>query len=229
MKTYIGIKIVQAKPAVRLHPTANDPLCQDDGYRVRYEDGYESWSPKAVFDAAYLEVGAEQAETLEGELRSYLLFGGIPVKTTGPLPIASDDFELRKAALDYAIKSRSLHEYGPATVERARVFYDFLAGVPVAPAEPDPVSTYASAHAAIRNASGTVEMVGAHPLLTEVTTLLGKARDKLEEWFDELEVPAPGHVELPAFEQRDGVVAPDEMFEPGAEPALKIVEADRPD
>ena len=28
----------------------------EDGYRVRYPDGYESWSPKEVFEKAYLEL-----------------------------------------------------------------------------------------------------------------------------------------------------------------------------
>ena len=29
----------------------------DNGYHVRYPDGYESWSPKSVFDAAYRKSG----------------------------------------------------------------------------------------------------------------------------------------------------------------------------
>lgn len=29
-----------------------------DGYKVKYEDGYTSWSPKAVFEAAYQPIGA---------------------------------------------------------------------------------------------------------------------------------------------------------------------------
>lgn len=30
-----------------------------DGYLVRYEDGYISWSPKDVFEAGYTEVAAD--------------------------------------------------------------------------------------------------------------------------------------------------------------------------
>lgn len=55
-KKYIGTKLVEAAPM-----SANDAeecgfktggkTC--DGYWVRYEDGYESWSPKEVFEKAY--------------------------------------------------------------------------------------------------------------------------------------------------------------------------------
>lgn len=30
-----------------------------DGYGVRYPDGYQSWSPKATFEAAYLPMGED--------------------------------------------------------------------------------------------------------------------------------------------------------------------------
>ena len=45
MKQYIGTKIVQAEPSGLYE--------KGDGYRVRYEDGYVSWSPKEVFEKAY--------------------------------------------------------------------------------------------------------------------------------------------------------------------------------
>ena len=55
-KKYIGTKLVEAAPM-----SANDAeecgfktggkTC--DGYWIRYEDGYESWSPKDVFEKAY--------------------------------------------------------------------------------------------------------------------------------------------------------------------------------
>lgn len=44
MKTYIGTKIIEAAP---------EPKDGQDGYKVVYPDGYESWSPKDVFEAAY--------------------------------------------------------------------------------------------------------------------------------------------------------------------------------
>ena len=61
MKTYIGTKIIQAEPAFRIDGkiySLDNILPKDtdveEGYRVRYSDGYESWSPKGVFEQAYL-------------------------------------------------------------------------------------------------------------------------------------------------------------------------------
>lgn len=64
MKTYIGTKIIEAVPAIRKGvrvyeegqptPKSMDPV--EEGYKVRYPDGYESWSPKDVFERAYLPV-----------------------------------------------------------------------------------------------------------------------------------------------------------------------------
>lgn len=67
MKQYIGSKVVNACPAYRCtfpggmvtYAGTGDVIpteCKiEEGYRVRYEDGYLSWSPKAVFEAAYRE------------------------------------------------------------------------------------------------------------------------------------------------------------------------------
>ena len=66
-KQYIGTKLIQAEPAWRITDRAGHRYIQtkdvnacceggskiEDGYRVVYEDGYESWSPKEVFEAAY--------------------------------------------------------------------------------------------------------------------------------------------------------------------------------
>lgn len=61
MKTYIGTKIIQAEPMELYEATTyfgrqfvtTDPTANMDGYKVVYPDGYESWSPKAVFEEAY--------------------------------------------------------------------------------------------------------------------------------------------------------------------------------
>ena len=80
MKQYIGTKVVQAEPAFKLTgfrancKVANQVLnaaqladCkqsgweftdQQEGYRIRYADGYESWSPKDVFEDAYRQTDA---------------------------------------------------------------------------------------------------------------------------------------------------------------------------
>ena len=43
MEKYIGTKIIEAEPV-------------EEGYRVKYQDGYVSWSPKDVFEKAYLKI-----------------------------------------------------------------------------------------------------------------------------------------------------------------------------
>lgn len=62
MKTYIGTKIIEAKPMTRGDynifrgwkiPENENP--EDGGYLVKYPDGYISWSPKEVFEEAYRE------------------------------------------------------------------------------------------------------------------------------------------------------------------------------
>ena len=64
MKKYIGTKSVEAMPMTLggffkrtgRHPYANDPDAHSNdeaGYLVKYEDGYESWSSKDVFEKAY--------------------------------------------------------------------------------------------------------------------------------------------------------------------------------
>lgn len=75
MKQYIGAKIIQAEPANRYEfedGTVFTKLVSEEwtkveaalleqqhivrgGYAVLYPDGYESWSPKAVFEEAYRE------------------------------------------------------------------------------------------------------------------------------------------------------------------------------
>lgn len=62
MQNYIGTKIVMAEPAVNVGgKIITGPVVQAEdldatvreGYKVVYPDGYESWSPKDVFEEAY--------------------------------------------------------------------------------------------------------------------------------------------------------------------------------
>lgn len=60
MKKYIGTKEVSATPAWQIDGTIYPKdgvvprsMNRKDGYKVIYEDGYESWSPKDVFEKAY--------------------------------------------------------------------------------------------------------------------------------------------------------------------------------
>ena len=61
MKKYIGTKLIEAEKMLKCvynqtrgRDVPGDP--EEDGYLVRYQDSYESWSPKEVFDKAYLVV-----------------------------------------------------------------------------------------------------------------------------------------------------------------------------
>lgn len=82
IKKYIGIKEILAKPMTRLEyndyrgwelPTNEDGA--DEGYLVEYLDGgkpnhpnhvgYISWSPKAVFERAYIAVGNVQDDIMK--------------------------------------------------------------------------------------------------------------------------------------------------------------------
>lgn len=60
MKDYIGVKVVTAEPMSRGEyneyrgwkiPSDENP--EDEGYHIRYPDGYESWCPKKQFNEAY--------------------------------------------------------------------------------------------------------------------------------------------------------------------------------
>ena len=63
MKKYIGTKVVDATPAWRVEgkvylkdEAVPRSMNREDGYKVVYDGGYESWSPKDVFEKAYHEV-----------------------------------------------------------------------------------------------------------------------------------------------------------------------------
>lgn len=77
MKKYIGTKKVSATPAWRVDGVVypkDGPvprvMNREDGYKVVYEDGYESWSPKAVFEKAYnvAETPADRMQIEEDEV-----------------------------------------------------------------------------------------------------------------------------------------------------------------
>jgi len=57
MKKYLGVKIISAEPALKgWNQEESKQLSADalqEGYKVVYENGYVSWSPKDVFEKAY--------------------------------------------------------------------------------------------------------------------------------------------------------------------------------
>ena len=65
MKKYIGTKTIEAQPMnhndwLELKGDSKRSESNQSGYHVRYPDGYESWSPKDVFEKAYHELLFEQ-------------------------------------------------------------------------------------------------------------------------------------------------------------------------
>jgi len=61
-RMYVGTKIIQAKAMTEREYAQSMGGYQKDGqpdrpgYRVRYADGYLSWSPKEPFEEAYREI-----------------------------------------------------------------------------------------------------------------------------------------------------------------------------
>lgn len=64
MEKFIGIKKIEAEPMTRgdyndlrgwTIPKDENPA--DEGYIVKYSDGYVSWSPKQAFEEAYSKIG----------------------------------------------------------------------------------------------------------------------------------------------------------------------------
>lgn len=72
MKKYIGTKVIMAMPMTMteaqkvLGREIKPATVEEDGYMVEYKDGYKSWSPKSVFDAAYSKlVGMDFGKVIE--------------------------------------------------------------------------------------------------------------------------------------------------------------------
>lgn len=79
MKNYIGVKIVQAelmnlgeynKARGWITPHSEDPECP--GYLIVYPDGYRSWSPKEIFESAYLFMGDDVSKISPEMVESFI-------------------------------------------------------------------------------------------------------------------------------------------------------------
>lgn len=68
----IGIKMVDLQPmtaneAVEKGYKTNNYVGEEKDYEVTYQDGYKSWSPKAVVDKAYFKLADEHGEIIKQE------------------------------------------------------------------------------------------------------------------------------------------------------------------
>lgn len=123
MKKYIGTKEVSATPAWRvegkIYPKDGPvprSMNREDGYKVVYEDGYESWSPKEVFEKAYKPADTfkdclviEKAE-LEDKLQKCESF----VKSEKFREVVKDEYQSSLLQL----QSQSMREYYNILVHR---------------------------------------------------------------------------------------------------------------
>lgn len=71
MKTYIGVKILRARPmklgaynTLREWKIPENENPHRDGYYLEYADGYKSWSPKEIFEGAYRLISTEEIATV---------------------------------------------------------------------------------------------------------------------------------------------------------------------
>ena len=137
MKKYIGTKQVEAMPMTLgefIGKTGRNPYAHDEkmhglneeGYFVRYKDGYESWSPKDVFEEAYRLVNDEQKNMTFGDAIEVLKQGGA-IRRTGwngkglfvikqvPAHIESDIIpkmqSLPQSAKDLILKGKGFIDY----------------------------------------------------------------------------------------------------------------------
>lgn len=72
MKNYIGCKIIQAEEMSLDDFNANfnkeilvSEHISKEGYHVAYPDGYDSWSPKGVFEISYREITRSEEILIE--------------------------------------------------------------------------------------------------------------------------------------------------------------------
>lgn len=92
MKTYIGTKIIQGEPMDEwdflrdYKNTSTEQLANDEslapnrpGYKVVYEDGYVSWSPKEPFENAYRELTEGEQKAVVANMRPIVAGGQYPV------------------------------------------------------------------------------------------------------------------------------------------------------
>lgn len=65
---YIGIKLLEAEPMTKneynKNRDRNVPGDDQEGYLVKYSSDYQSWSPKDVFEAAYLPLGEDNTRIM---------------------------------------------------------------------------------------------------------------------------------------------------------------------
>jgi|GEM_PF-4637010 len=79
MEKYLGVKLIKAEPCShdqfagaknRGDLSKLSGGIDQDGYKVVYEDGYTSWSPKDVFEKAYKNIADGDKVLIEFDLKT---------------------------------------------------------------------------------------------------------------------------------------------------------------
>ena len=105
MKKFIGFKMIQAKEMTQnewyTHKTGlpvnkEYTVEEKEGYLVEYEGGYQSWSPKEVFEKAYMQVSEKNTITQENvdDFIKEIKIVTIGEKTTLVIATLVNDFEI---------------------------------------------------------------------------------------------------------------------------------------
>ena len=108
MKRYIGTKVIKAEPKrawkqFGVHPAGTD------GYAVKYEDGYESWSPKSVFEDAYVEI----TNPVDTDILRFFAFDHLPER-------------LQKISKPFCLLANVIHSTLPLNAERTAALRKLL-------------------------------------------------------------------------------------------------------
>ncbi|MEN6621969.1 MAG: hypothetical protein ABFD50_10515 [Smithella sp.] len=142
MKKYLGVKIVHAEPMsefdfLQMSGKAKSIVEQEfinrEGYKVVYEDGYTSWSPKDVFEKAYKEISEEERrykriviDKVSGEWDYWT------EESQNGLKVETDTnkerlFSEKRIAIELAIKSLvTAPPRDGQLIERAKEIYKYL-------------------------------------------------------------------------------------------------------
>ena len=105
MEKFIGFKMIQAKEMTQnewyTHKTGlpvnkEYTVEEKEGYLVEYEGGYQSWSPKEVFEKAYIQVSEKNTITQENvdNFIKEIKISTIGEKTTLVIATLINDFEI---------------------------------------------------------------------------------------------------------------------------------------
>lgn len=89
MEKYIGVKMIEAKEMnlgeYNKYRGWEIPHNEDPsrlGYLVKYDNNYESWSPKEIFESAYFKLSGDGTKIMEEDVERFL--GDVSIRQVDP-------------------------------------------------------------------------------------------------------------------------------------------------